>query len=299
MVSIFSDGLRSVRPGWLEGSLALGVNRWRTIWKIARAHGPPGDRRRHRARGGPSDRRVGDAGDGLRLGRLRAQPRRRPDLHLRALASAGADDRQEHRPAELQAGERDPVRDRRRPALLGCLFLAAPAGPRGGRWANTGQPPDGGHHSPQRWRRPSAAASSRSRRDPAAGAVEGSATWRLSDRIGLAICWALGLLFCAIAAAIVVYLLIKGLKLPEALDAGHPGCLRASPKARPAASPTPYFGTLIVAVMGIAIALHRSGSESRSGWSSTVGPGHSPGSPNRRSRRSPASPRSCSPCSAP
>ena len=35
MVSIFSDGLRSVRPGWLEGSLALGVNRWRTTWKIA------------------------------------------------------------------------------------------------------------------------------------------------------------------------------------------------------------------------------------------------------------------------
>ena len=35
MTSIFSDGLRSVRPGWLEGSLALGVNRWRTTWKIA------------------------------------------------------------------------------------------------------------------------------------------------------------------------------------------------------------------------------------------------------------------------
>jgi phosphate transport system permease protein len=34
MVSIFCDGLRSVRPGWLEGSLALGVNRWRTTWKI-------------------------------------------------------------------------------------------------------------------------------------------------------------------------------------------------------------------------------------------------------------------------
>src|SRR5215207_204175 len=34
MVSIFSDGLRSVRPGWVEGSLALGVNRWRTTWKI-------------------------------------------------------------------------------------------------------------------------------------------------------------------------------------------------------------------------------------------------------------------------
>jgi phosphate transport system permease protein len=34
MVSIFSDGLRSVKPGWVEGSLALGVNRWRTTWKI-------------------------------------------------------------------------------------------------------------------------------------------------------------------------------------------------------------------------------------------------------------------------
>jgi len=35
MVAIFSDGLRTVPSGWLEGSLALGVNRWRTFWKIA------------------------------------------------------------------------------------------------------------------------------------------------------------------------------------------------------------------------------------------------------------------------
>lgn len=35
MISIFCDALRSVRPGWVEGSLALGVNRWRTIWKIS------------------------------------------------------------------------------------------------------------------------------------------------------------------------------------------------------------------------------------------------------------------------
>ena len=34
MVSIFTDALNSVKPGWLEGSLALGVNRWRTVWKI-------------------------------------------------------------------------------------------------------------------------------------------------------------------------------------------------------------------------------------------------------------------------
>jgi phosphate transport system permease protein len=35
MVAIFSDGLRAVRKGWIEGSLALGINRWRTFWKIA------------------------------------------------------------------------------------------------------------------------------------------------------------------------------------------------------------------------------------------------------------------------
>jgi ABC-type phosphate transport system permease subunit len=34
MVAVFSDGLRAVPRGWLEGSLALGINDWRTFWKI-------------------------------------------------------------------------------------------------------------------------------------------------------------------------------------------------------------------------------------------------------------------------
>ena len=34
MIAIFAEGLRSVPRGWLEGSLALGVNRWRTFWKV-------------------------------------------------------------------------------------------------------------------------------------------------------------------------------------------------------------------------------------------------------------------------
>ena len=34
MTAIFADGLRSVPHLWPEGSLALGVNRWRTTWKI-------------------------------------------------------------------------------------------------------------------------------------------------------------------------------------------------------------------------------------------------------------------------
>jgi phosphate transport system permease protein len=34
MIAVFADGLRSVPRGWLEGSLGLGINRWRTFWKI-------------------------------------------------------------------------------------------------------------------------------------------------------------------------------------------------------------------------------------------------------------------------
>jgi phosphate transport system permease protein len=85
-------------------------------------------------------------------------------------------------------------------------------------------------------------------------AVEGSATWRLSDRIGLAICWAVGLLFCAIAVAIVIYLMIQGIKY-----------LRPSMLVTPASAgftqsqsggfSDALFGTLIVAVIGISIAL--------------------------------------------
>jgi phosphate transport system permease protein len=39
-----------------------------------------------------------------------------------------------------------------------------------------------------------------------------SAPWKKRDRAGLAFAWALGLLFCAIAAAIVLFLLVQGLK---------------------------------------------------------------------------------------
>jgi phosphate transport system permease protein len=34
MISINADALRSVPRSWMEGSAALGVNRWRTMWKI-------------------------------------------------------------------------------------------------------------------------------------------------------------------------------------------------------------------------------------------------------------------------
>jgi ABC-type phosphate transport system permease subunit len=34
MIAVFVDGLNAVPRGWLEGSLALGINEWRTFWKI-------------------------------------------------------------------------------------------------------------------------------------------------------------------------------------------------------------------------------------------------------------------------
>jgi phosphate transport system permease protein len=85
-------------------------------------------------------------------------------------------------------------------------------------------------------------------------AAESAAAWKLSDRIGLAICWALGLLFCAIAAAIVIYLLVQGIKYVR------PDLLTSSPKTGFSQAETggfldPLVGTFIVAIIGISVAL--------------------------------------------
>jgi len=78
--------------------------------------------------------------------------------------------------------------------------------------------------------------------------------WKLSDRIGLVFCWFLGLLFCAIAVAIVLYLLVQGLKFINF------SMLITPPKAGFSEEQTggildPLIGTLIVATLGTALAL--------------------------------------------
>lgn len=85
-------------------------------------------------------------------------------------------------------------------------------------------------------------------------AVEGSATWRPADRIGLAICWALGLLFCAIAIAIVVYLFVQGIKFLKPSMLVTPASAGFS-QGESGGFSDALFGTLIVATMGIALAL--------------------------------------------
>jgi phosphate transport system permease protein len=91
----------------------------------------------------------------------------------------------------------------------------------------------------------------RGRRSPGA---ESSASWRLSDRVGLAFAWLLGLLFCAVTAAIVIYLLIQGVKYVR------PSLFVTSPSAGFTQSDTggfldPLLGTFIVALLALAVAV--------------------------------------------
>jgi phosphate transport system permease protein len=84
--------------------------------------------------------------------------------------------------------------------------------------------------------------------------VEASSTWRRTDRLGLAICWLLGVLFCAIAASIVIFMMVQGIRYLS------PSLLVTSPTAGFSQSQTggfldPLIGTVVVALLGVAIAL--------------------------------------------
>jgi phosphate transport system permease protein len=79
-------------------------------------------------------------------------------------------------------------------------------------------------------------------------------SYRLTDRIGLGLAWSLGLLFCAIAAAIVLYFLIEGIRYLS------PSLLVTNPQAAVSESQTggfldPLLGTFIIAAMAMAVAL--------------------------------------------
>ena len=83
---------------------------------------------------------------------------------------------------------------------------------------------------------------------------ESSASWRLTDRLGLALAWTLGLLFCAIAAGLVIYLFVEGLRYVR------PQLFITHPTAGYTESQTggfldPLIGTGIVALIAIGVAL--------------------------------------------
>jgi phosphate transport system permease protein len=81
-----------------------------------------------------------------------------------------------------------------------------------------------------------------------------SPPWRLRDRAGLAFAWLLGLLFCAVAAAIVLYFLVQGVKYVR------PSMFVTNPSPGFTASTTggfldPLLGTMLVTALAMIIAL--------------------------------------------
>jgi phosphate transport system permease protein len=85
------------------------------------------------------------------------------------------------------------------------------------------------------------------------GPADSSASWRLSDRIGLAFAWFLGLLFCAITVAIVVYLAVQGIRYLR------PELLWTNPQVGFTQNETggflgPLIGTFLVSGIAIGIA---------------------------------------------
>jgi phosphate transport system permease protein len=84
-------------------------------------------------------------------------------------------------------------------------------------------------------------------------ARDSSASWRLSDRIGLAFAWFLGLGFLVVTAGIVLYMMVQGLRYIT------PELMFTSPAAGFSESETggfldPLLGTIIVAAMALGIA---------------------------------------------
>lgn len=85
-------------------------------------------------------------------------------------------------------------------------------------------------------------------------ARDSSATWRLSDRIGLGIAWVMGVLFLLVTVGIVVFMMVQGVRFVR------PELFVTSPSAGFSESETggfldPLLGTIIVAVMAMLIAL--------------------------------------------
>lgn len=92
---------------------------------------------------------------------------------------------------------------------------------------------------------------------PLPDAVE-QVAWSPLDRLGVAACWAAGLLLCAIAGSIVVYLLIRGIQYVTVDAIGqHPvvGETTESGASTGGGYLDPILGTLILTTIGTLIAL--------------------------------------------
>ena len=86
-----------------------------------------------------------------------------------------------------------------------------------------------------------------------AGRLPEASSWSRGDRIGVALAWAAGSLLCLIAAAIVLYMLFRGLQyLSFTLLSSHP--LPSLDQSQSGGFLDPIEGTVILTVLGTAIA---------------------------------------------
>lgn len=88
---------------------------------------------------------------------------------------------------------------------------------------------------------------------PRKSARDSSASWRWSDRLGLALAWTLGMLFLLVTLGIVLYMMVQGIRFVR------PQLFVTAPSASVAEGATggfldPLLGTIIVALMAMSIA---------------------------------------------
>lgn len=91
-------------------------------------------------------------------------------------------------------------------------------------------------------------------REPVRPASGPAPAWRVRDRLGLGFAWFLGLLFCAICAALIIYLAVQGIKYL------HPAMLFENPKigynqSEAGGFLAPLLGTLICAGIAMLVAI--------------------------------------------
>ncbi|MFL5843684.1 MAG: PstA family ABC transporter permease [Solirubrobacteraceae bacterium] len=82
---------------------------------------------------------------------------------------------------------------------------------------------------------------------------ESISNWRWGDRIAFLLCWAAGIMLCLIAAAIMGYMLVKGLSyISLDLITSHP--VAGNDQSSSGGFLDPIIGTVLLSVIGIAIA---------------------------------------------
>lgn len=103
-------------------------------------------------------------------------------------------------------------------------------------------------------------------RDPQPGRLKGGSSgrgrrssplsWRIGDMLVLALAWTAGIFLCAISAAIVIYMGYRGIQyLRPGLIFSRPQLSSTGTQAGPGGFLDPLIGTIVLTVIGIAIAL--------------------------------------------